>query len=413
MILSPVIMLALFIVCARIFLKANGNLTGFSPHVIFMKYAPTVSVIAACGHLLISQKQTKRQILPYIHLDTLAWIVYAIFILELIIIIVSPLLIYIVPGSSQRFNISTRNSAITDIFRQVKNIFDDGKKPEPSIPIVYGLATVYSSIFMAFGILFTIMLALLLGVHASNGLIVLLLIVIGCLFVFSVLRYESAKDLKELLQPRFSLIICYYLLYSYGFYCTSHQPTISQIDWNSAFVGRTANFDHSNILSAMLVLLGTFNANFLLLILFPLLALFPFMLYAIYPKLCGSKGVGNAEYKRVTLNIEEEQQNSSMNVSNVTRGEINLFENEGLFMSSVFKVGCQLVILQGTKAFASMIACTILCRHLMVWKIFAPRFIYEGIATYISFIAIILGFLFLIRIHKSVKTLVAKISKNC
>jgi GPI ethanolamine phosphate transferase 3 subunit O len=410
MILSPVVMLALFIVCARIFLKANGNLTGFSPHVIFMKYAPTVSVIAACGHLLISQKQSKRQILPYIHLDTLAWVVYAIFALELIIIIVSPLLIYIVPGSSQRFNISTRNTAISDIFRQVKNIFEDGKKPEPTIPIVYGLATVYSSVFMAFGIIFTIVLALLLGVNASNGLIVLLLIVIGCLFVFSVLRYESAKDLKELLQPRFSLIVSYYLLYSYGFYCTSHQPTISQIDWNAAFVGRTANFDHSNVLSAVLVLLAIFNANFLLLILFPLIVLFPFMLYAIYPKLCGSKGVGSAEYKRVTLNIDED--NSSMSVANVTRGEINLFENEGLFMSSVFKVGSQLMILQGAKALASMIACTILCRHLMVWKIFAPRFIYEGISTYISFVAIILGFLLLIRVHKSVKILVAKISKN-
>lgn len=75
-------------------------------------------------------------------------------------------------------------------------------------------------------------------------------------------------------------------------------------------------------------------------------------------------------------------------------------------------VGCQLMILQGVKALASMVACTVLCRHLMVWKIFAPRFIYEGIASYVSFIAIILGFMFLLRVHKSVKLLVTKINKN-
>lgn len=409
--LSPVIFLAIFIVCGRIFLKANGNLTGFSPHVILMKFGPTISVIAACGHLLITQKQVKRQILPYVHVDTLAWVVYAIFILELIMLLINPLLIYIVPGSNQRLSVT--GAPIPDIFKQIKNIFNDAKS-EPQIPIVYGLASVYSSVFIAFGMLLTIVIAILLGYQASNGLVILLIIVLGCLFIFSVLRYESSKDLGEFMQPRFSLIITWYLLYSYGFYCTSHQPTISQIDWNAAFVGRTANLNHSNVISAMLVLLSTFNANFILLILYPLTVLFPFMLYAIWPKLCGTKSNKeniNAEYKRVTLDIENE--NASMSVSNVTRGEINLFEHERLFMSSVFKVGCQLIILQGTKALASMIACTILCRHLMVWKIFAPRFIYEGIASYISFTAIILGFLLLLRVHKSVKNLVNKVSKNC
>jgi phosphatidylinositol glycan class O len=268
---------------------------------------------------------------------------------------------------------------------------------------------------MAFGKILIIVLATLLGAYASNGLIILMVIAVGCLFIFSVLRFESSSDLKECLQPTFSLIITWYLLYSYGFYCTSHQPTISQIDWNAAFVGRTANYDHSNFISALLVLTSTFNANIILLVLYPLMVLFPFMLYALYPQLCSSgvKNKNSSEYKRVTLNTDNEDDEKASSVANVTRGEINLFEHEKLFMSSVFKVGCQLIILQGTKAFASMIACTILCRHLMVWKIFAPRFIYEGIASYITFIAIIVGFLILIRVHKSVKKLVDKVSKNC
>lgn len=47
----------------------------------------------------------------------------------------------------------------------------------------------------------------------------------------------------------------------------------------------------------------------------------------------------------------------------------------------------------------------------MVWKIFAPRFIYEGIATFVSMPAIIVGFLLIIRIHKGVDTLISKINK--
>lgn len=58
-----------------------------------------------------------------------------------------------------------------------------------------------------------------------------------------------------------------------------------------------------------------------------------------------------------------------------------------------------------------MLACTIHCRHLMVWKVFAPRFIYEAIATFVSMPAIIIGYLLIIRIHKGVDTLIRKINK--
>lgn len=59
-----------------------------------------------------------------------------------------------------------------------------------------------------------------------------------------------------------------------------------------------------------------------------------------------------------------------------------------------------------------MLACTIHCRHLMVWKVFAPRFIFEGISTFIALISIILGFLILIRIHKALDQLIFNINKK-
>lgn len=239
---------------------------------------------------------------------------------------------------------------------------------------------------------------------------------IGILIIFSILRFESTQKAVDCLKPQFSLVVAWFVLLNYGFYATSHQPTISQIDWSAAFVGRGANFDHSSLISGLLVLLSTFSTHLLFHIVYPIIVLFPFMIYALYPKLSinlrslDKKGKEErpVEYTKITLNGSDDKDRSHADF-NTARGEVFLYENESIFISSVFRVGCQLLILQGVKAMSSMIACTILARHLMVWKIFAPRFIYEGIASYISFVAIILGFALLLRIHSSVKKLVDKI----
>lgn len=421
--LIPVVVLAIFVTVARIFLKASGNLTGFSLHVVVTRFGPILSVIAASGHILLSQNQEKHVIVPQKHLDMVAWVVYAVFAMEVIVIFVSPLLIHIVPRNNDQVSVSNYANVIPELYRHVKNVFNQGTAAKPGqIPIIYGLATVYSSVFISLTAVFGVLLALLLGVKVSNGLVITATVGFGILFIFSVLRHESTDNVKECLQPHFALVVSWFLLVNFGFYATSHQPTISQIDWNSAFVGRAANTEHSNVVSATLVLLSTFNSNFLLLSIYPLLVLFPFMIYAIFPQLSMKifsmdkkhKDEKTSDYRKITLNHADDEEATSPNRTDfdVTRGEINLFENEKLFMSSSLKVGCQLMILQGVKVFASMVACTILCRHLMVWKIFAPRFIYEGIGCYVSFLAIIFGFVVLMRIHVSVKSLVDKINKK-
>lgn len=425
--LLPVTVLAIYVALTRIFLRTSGNLTGFLPHVLVAKFGPTLAVISAGGHLVLSQNELTKAVVPQFHLDMLAWVVYGVFALHVLVIVISPLLVHIIPQNNEQVRVSNYGNVIPELYRHVKNVFNEGARPTSGqIPIIYGLATVYSSIFIALGSTVGILLALLLGVKISNGLVIIIAVAFGALFIYSVLRYESTGDVKECLQPQFSLVVTWFLLVNYGFYATSHQPTISQIDWNAAFVGRSANSDQSNIVSAVLVLISTFNANLLLLLMYPLLVLFPFMLYAIYPQLSmkvfmmdkKSREEKSSEYRKITLNDGETEDDgdwSSKTIKSdfdVTRGEINLYENEKLFISSVFRVGCQLMILQGVKVIASMIACTILCRHLMMWKIFAPRFIYEGIASYISFIAIILAFALIVRVHVSVKSLIDKINKK-
>lgn len=58
-----------------------------------------------------------------------------------------------------------------------------------------------------------------------------------------------------------------------------------------------------------------------------------------------------------------------------------------------------------------MLACTVHCRHLMVWKIFAPRFIYEGIATFIYIPVLLTGFMVLSRIHRAVVRLIDNLTR--
>lgn len=62
--------------------------------------------------------------------------------------------------------------------------------------------------------------------------------------------------------------------------------------------------------------------------------------------------------------------------------------------------------------FCAMLASTIHCRHLMVWKVFAPKFIFEGISSYVAFVAIVFGYLILVRLHAAVGQLLNSIAIN-
>lgn len=46
-----------------------------------------------------------------------------------------------------------------------------------------------------------------------------------------------------------------------------------------------------------------------------------------------------------------------------------------------------------------MLSAAVLRRHLMVWKIFAPRFIFEGIGFIVSAAAILLGYAVYVRVQ--------------
>nr|XP_049461347.1 GPI ethanolamine phosphate transferase 3 [Anopheles coluzzii] len=453
--LLPCVALVLYIVCSRMYLKACGNLTGTSVNVLLARYGPTVAVVCTCAHFTVSKSGVQNGV-PQLHVDALAWVVYALLLVQVGVLVASPLLLYVLPKRTDVLNVlygGERSNLAPEIYRQLKENFRGraGNDVSPAdIPIVCGLGTVYSSVFVAAGALLTITLALLLGSHGTMGLIIVNCVAVAYGIIASILQYEqSHTSLAGCIQPTFPTLLTWVILQQYGFFATAHQPTLSQIDWNAAFVGRTYHFDGSNLLSGTLVLLNTFSVTFLLSVLFPLLVFVPFCVYTMWPTLAqrpvtsaprtplgasnastttppvrGGKGEtsntlrkttadgGSVEYRSVTVHKAEETGEVSAADFDITKGELNLYENEKLFIGTVFKTACQLILLQSLRIFCAMFACTLHCRHLMVWKIFAPRFIYEGIASYVMFVGVVLGFLLLLRVHRSVSGLITAINKS-
>ncbi|XP_049292866.1 GPI ethanolamine phosphate transferase 3 [Anopheles funestus] len=448
----PCVALVLYIVCARKYLRACGNLTGTSLNVLLARYGPTVAVVCTCAHFTVS-KTSVQSAIPQLHVDALAWIVYGLLLVQIGALIGTPLLLYVLPKRTDVLNVlyAERGNVAPEIYRQLKENYrgrstDDAASSE--IPIVCGLGTAYSSVFISAGALLTVTLALLLGSHGTMGLILVNSVAVAYGIIASILQYEqSSTRLTACIQPSFPTLLTWIILQQYGFFATAHQPTLSQIDWNAAFIGRTYHFDGSHILSGLLVLLNTFSVTFLLSVLFPLLVFVPFCVYTMWPTLAqrltitpktpvagpttssplkttrAAKGEntlrkttsegGSVEYRSVTVNkVEESTDGTIVADFDITKGELNLYENEKLFLGTVFKTGCQLILLQSLRIFCAMFACTLHCRHLMVWKIFAPRFIYEGIASYVMFVGVILGFLLLLRVHRAVGTLITAINKR-
>ncbi|XP_061391241.1 GPI ethanolamine phosphate transferase 3 [Musca vetustissima] len=415
-----IVIVVLYTTLSRIYLRSCGNLTGMSANILMARYGPTVASICAGGHILLSNSAIKN--IDRTHIDMMALVVYALLVIQIIVVTISPLMVFVLPQKNKS-SISVRNtdSIIPEIFKKMKSMYQgDDAERRSDIPVVYGLATIYSSVLISFGTFLTMVLVILLEPKSCSGIVVCIAVAAIILSLHAILRYRTAVNFETCLQPTFTAIVGWFLLGHFCFFATSHQTTLSQIDWRAAFVGRSTNIGQSHFISGILVILNTFCGHILFSSMYVLLSTETFSIFALFPTLIKTnanrerKVEGNNTAKSTSSTYDR----SLSEISNecvgfdMTRGELVLFENENVFIATLFKVAIQLYILQGTKIFCAMLACTIHCRHLMVWKIFAPRFIYESIATFVSLPAIIIGFLLILRIHKGVERLISKINKD-
>jgi len=188
------------------------------------------------------------------------------------------------------------------------------------------------------------------------------------------------------------------MMESLFFYATGHQPTFPTIQWSAAFVGFSgANYGASTAtywLPAVLIGVNTFAARILFTFMVPLLLVAPFTVYKV---------LQDTEHPFLNLAPFEES---------LDEGETVLIEQIDEATSHMFRLCLKYSAILGLKMLASMVSAAHHRRHLMVWKIFAPRFIFEGIGFGVGLGVLRLSYLTFLRIQASLSRFHHELTKN-
>jgi len=118
----------------------------------------------------------------------------------------------------------------------------------------------------------------------------------------------------------------------------------------------------------------------------PLVFLAPFTVWLVFPHVRtwlskGDSGVGAASGGLASMTAED-----------LDGGEVILLERPQEVSSRLFLLAVQYATLQALRLLATMLAAIVLRRHLMVWKIFAPRFVFEAVGFLVSLGAVLAGY---------------------
>ncbi|KAL7063501.1 hypothetical protein AAHC03_02024 [Spirometra sp. Aus1] len=170
------------------------------------------------------------------------------------------------------------------------------------------------------------------------------------------------------------------LLGHFGFFVTGHQTTLSAIPWNAAFAVHQG--DHTtNLLPGLLVLSHTFASQLLLTCWLPLLLVTAF------------QQVQHLRSKTMASPPVEPY------------NEVYLFHSRHSareFVLALDRLFRRYLLLQLLMVAGPLISAFFLRRHLMVWKIFAPRLIYALCGCiYINVVALVVRTVVVRRLHAS------------
>lgn len=188
---TSIVSMALFVTVCRLFLQSCGAFMGYSLKGILNKFGPSAMAICVGAHFVLANNRVAASF-P-IQIDSMAWVVYVMFAVQIVVCLTKPLMTYLIKRKSKTEIQSTQ--VIPEIFNKLKNLYQ--KSDQPQIPIVYGLPTIYSTAFIAFFVFLVLQLSLLLGGNASNGLYIALAVGGTLLVVQSIVHYNSTETLGE------------------------------------------------------------------------------------------------------------------------------------------------------------------------------------------------------------------------
>ncbi|XP_015523909.1 GPI ethanolamine phosphate transferase 3 isoform X1 [Neodiprion lecontei] len=392
-VIVTLVIIALFISLARIWLHSCGNLVGFSPNVTAARYFPGIIVVCMGGYWVLQHlpKDAKVKFVRPWQVNMLTWVVYFCITIGIFCVYLFPLYVYLLPKKKESLNVYGKENIIPQLFNGMKGLICRKKEHEvESVPVVYGLGTTYSATFITLSVFLTLLCALLLGDTLAPSIVIMYIVCICVLGITAIERYQHATNINELFEVPTPSLLCWFLISEYFFYATGHQPTFPKIHWNAAFVGTSGIFQ-TNVLPAVLIGINTFGSHILLGVMLPLIVMAPFTIYFIFPNIAGSKAQSQKDLRR---------------------GELLLYESDSSLLTTVFSVSAKYVLFHGIRMFGCMLAATMHCRHLMVWNVFSPKLIFQGLSFLVTTGSVMLSFLLLIRLHDQVDKLCRRISKS-
>lgn len=393
--LFTVACLAVFVTVTRMWLRSCGNLAAYSTTVTFFKYCPNLIIVSAGGFWVLQSlpRDTKTIFLPW-QLQVLPWFIYVLIIATVFSLCVQPLCVYLVPKKKERIiSFYGQENVIPNLFKHVRNliheqktngsVYSDQTNNAENFPVIYGLATVYSAAFVVLTVFVTLLAALLHGDVLAPSVVLMVSTAAGVLAVLSVGQFEKSQTVAHLFIVPWSSVICWGFLSIVFFYATGHQAAFSTIQWNAAFIGTTGQFSN-HIVPGLLIVINTFTSHLMFGLMLPLLLIAPFTLLVMMPKFVSAKS-----------NLKED----------INQGELILLEKKNMMYQELFSVSMRYIMFHGIRVFACMLAATIHCRHLMVWKIFAPKLIFEALSFFVTVTAVCFGYLITLRITNKTEVL--------
>ncbi|XP_004631940.2 GPI ethanolamine phosphate transferase 3 isoform X4 [Octodon degus] len=184
------------------------------------------------------------------------------------------------------------------------------------------------------------------------------------------------------------------LMATQTFYSTGHQPVFAAIHWHAAFVGFPEGHGSCTWLPALLVGANTFAAHLLFAVGCPLLLLWPFLCESQRPRKRRKPPGAGAEAR---FRPEEEKDEEPLM-------EMRLRDAPHHFNAALLQLGLKYLFVLGVQILACALAASILRRHLMVWKVFAPKFIFEAIGFIVSSVGLLLGIALVMRVDGAVSS---------
>ena len=383
---------SLLVTCCSVhyILRVGGNLNGISVPVLVSGYFPWIISLTMSSYWALQAFPTKliSAILPW-QQNLLAQLVMLLSCLAILTLVINPKLVYLIPKKRRLNHLVPKQENVATYFNYLKSNWKtsltDSQHP---MAVAYGLGTCLSAVVISVTIFLSLISMLVLGDGQAPAICLHLAISAVILGVTTPARLSPELSTSSLFRVPGSVILLWFLLDSLAFFTTGHQPTFPHIQWSAAFVGFVGTeFGGDSWLGHLIpiVLVGwnTFATVIISGVSLPLLLLAPPFIALHLP----------------SLRPPRHQQPDSQNMigedfyAELSAGEAIFLDRAEETRGALLILSCQYLAFKAAKMISTVLAAAVLRRHLMVWKIFAPNFIFEAVGFCVSLGSVLTGFL--------------------